>query len=61
MMLSQVLITWHVLTVWRHMFIAPDTTLLMLEEFLLMMFTVVMASWGLTSRSFRSSLKVINT
>ena len=61
MMLSQVLITWHVLTVWRHMLIAPDTTLLMLEEFLLMMFTVVMAIWGLTSRSFRSSLKVVNT
>ena len=26
-----------------------------------MMFTVVMAIWGLTSRSFRSSLKVVNT
>lgn len=61
MLFSQVMITWHVLTVWRHMFIAPDATLLMLEEFLLMMFTVLMAIWGLTSRSFRSSLKLVNT
>jgi len=33
---------------------------LFLEEFLLMMFTVLMAIWGLTSRTFRSPLKLVS-
>ncbi len=61
MLLSQLLIAWHLLTVWRHWAIAPSNGLLMLEEFLLMMFTVLMAIWGLTSRSYRSALKLVNT
>ena len=61
MLLSQLLIAWHLLTVWRHWAITPSDGLLMLEEFLLMMFTVLMAIWGLTSRSYRSSLKLVNT
>ena len=61
MLLSQLLIAWHLLTVWRHWAITPSNGLLMLEEFLLMMFTVLMAIWGLTSRSYRSSLKLVNT
>jgi hypothetical protein len=32
-----------------------------LEEFLLMMFTVLMAIWGLTSRSYRSTFKLVNS
>ena len=58
--LSQLMITWHLLTVWRHQFITPNTAVLVAEEFLLMMFTVLMAIWGLTSRSFRSPLKLVN-
>ena len=58
--LSQLMITWHLLTVWRHQFITPSTAVLVAEEFLLMMFTVLMAIWGLTSRSFRSPLKLVN-
>lgn len=58
--LSQLMITWHLLTVWRHQFITPNTVVLVAEEFLLMMFTVLMAIWGLTSRSFRSPLKLVN-
>ena len=54
------MITWHLLTVWRHQFITPNTAVLVAEEFLLMMFTVLMAIWGLTSRSFRSPLKLVN-
>ena len=60
MLLSQLLIAWHLLTVWRHWAITPSDGLLMLEEFLLMMFTVLMAIWGLTSRSYRSTLKLVN-
>lgn len=61
MLLSQLLIAWHLLTVWRHWVIAPSNSLLMLEEFLLMMFTVLMAIWGLTSRSYRSTMKLVNS
>ena len=60
MLLSQLLIAWHLLTVWRHWTITPSNSLLMLEEFLLMMFTVLMAIWGLTSRSYRSAMKLVN-
>ena len=61
MLLSQLLIAWHLLTVWRHWTITPSDGLLMLEEFLLMMFTVLMAIWGLTSRSYRSTMKLVNS
>jgi hypothetical protein len=61
MLLSQVMITWHLLTVWRHQFITPATVLLVAEEVALMAFTVLMAIWGLTSRSFRSPLKLVTT
>ena len=60
MALSQLMITWHLLTVWRHQYIMPGATVLFLEEFLLMMFTVLMAIWGLTSRTFRSPLKLVS-
>ena len=61
MFLSQLMITWHLLTVWRHQFITPATALLVAEEVALMAFTILMAIWGLTSRSFRSPLKLVTT
>lgn len=61
MLLSQLMIAWHLLTVWRHWVITPSNGLLLLEEFLLMMFTVLMAIWGLTSRSYRSTFKLVNS
>ena len=61
MLLSQLLIAWHLITVWRHWAITPSNGLLMMEEFLLMMFTVLMAIWGLTSRSYRSTMKLVNS
>ncbi|MEC8151329.1 MAG: hypothetical protein VX068_01665, partial [Candidatus Thermoplasmatota archaeon] len=39
----------------------PEGPLLFIEEFLLMMFTVIMAIWGLTSKSYRSTLRLVNT
>ncbi len=60
MLMTQLMISWHLLTVWRHWAIAPGDALLFLEEFLLMIFTVVMAIWGLTSKSYRSSLRLVN-
>jgi len=61
MLLTQLMITWHLLTVWRHWAIAPGGAMLFVEEFLLMIFTVVMAIWGLTSKSYRSSLRVVTS
>ena len=61
MLLTQLMITWHLLTVWRHWAIAPGGALLFVEEFLLMIFTVVMAIWGLTSKSYRSSLRLVTS
>lgn len=60
LMLSQIMITWHFLTVWRHRELDPSTPELLLEEVLLMMSTVFMAIWGLTSKSFRSSLRLVH-
>ena len=59
LLLSQLLITWHLLTVWRHWTISPGGPLLFVEELVLMVFTVLMAIWGLTSRTFRSPLKLV--
>ena len=60
MFLTQSMITWHLLTVWRHLALSPSNGLLLVEELVLMVFTVVMAIWGLTSKSFRSPLRVMN-
>ncbi|MEE2973757.1 MAG: hypothetical protein VX831_00800, partial [Candidatus Thermoplasmatota archaeon] len=61
MLLTQLMITWHLLTVWRHWAITPGGAILFVEEFLLMIFTVVMAIWGLTSKSYRSSLRLVTS
>ncbi|DAC56459.1 MAG TPA: hypothetical protein D7I11_00800 [Candidatus Poseidoniales archaeon] len=61
MLLTQLLITWHLLTVWRHQAMTPSDELRLIEELLLMMFTVVMAIWGLTSKSYRSSMQMIHS
>lgn len=61
MLLTQVFMTWHLLTVWRHWAMTPSVELRLIEELLLMMFTVVMAIWGLTSKSYRSSIQMIHS
>jgi hypothetical protein len=61
MLLTQLFMTWHLLTVWRHWAMTPSVELRLIEELLLMMFTVVMAIWGLTSKSYRSSIQMIHS
>ncbi|MCH1460885.1 MAG: hypothetical protein L7U25_00840 [Candidatus Poseidonia sp.] len=61
MLLTQAMITWHLLTVWRHWTMTPSSAALLIEELLLMMFTIIMAIWSLTSRSFRSSFRLVHT
>ena len=61
MLLTQLFMTWHLLTVWRHWAMTPSVELRLIEELLLMMFTVVMAIWGLTSKSYRSNMQMIHS
>jgi hypothetical protein len=60
MLVSQAFVSWHLLTVWRHWAIAPKQSMLLFEELVLMMFTVVMAIWALTSKSFKSSFQLVS-
>ena len=59
-LLSQLFITWHLLTVWRQWHMTPNTTEMMFEEIILMIFTVFMAIWALTSRGVSAKLGIFN-
>ena len=62
-LMAQAFITWHALAIWRQIEMAPITsggTELLIEEVLLMIFTVFMAIWTLTSRGINSKLPFFN-
>jgi len=59
-LLTQAMITWHFLTVWRHTYMSSGGPIMLIEELLLMISTVFMAIWGLTSRSYRSSFRLVD-
>lgn len=60
LLMSQFFVVWHALTVWRHTVMSPPPALLLFEELMLMVFTVVMAIWGLTSKSVKSALGLVH-
>lgn len=60
LLFTQFFVLWHALTVWRHQAMAPPSALLVAEELMLMMFTVLMAIWGLTSKSVKSSFRIVH-
>ena len=60
LLMSQFFVIWHALTVWRHTVMAPPPVLLLMEELMLMVFTVIMAIWGLTSKSVKSTLGLVH-
>lgn len=53
--------TWHLLTVWRQMVMSPGAIEVFIEEVLLMMFTVFMAIWSITSQSVGDKFKILST
>ncbi len=53
--------TWHLLTVWRQLFMDPGEIEVFIEEVLLMMFTVFMAIWSITSQSVGDKFKLLST
>lgn len=62
-LMAQAFITWHALSIWRQIDMAPLTssgTELLIEEVLLMIFTVFMAIWTLTSKGINSKLPFFN-
>ena len=62
-LMAQAFITWHALTIWRHSEWAPMTANgaeLFIEEIMLMIFTVFMAIWTLTSRGVKSKYPLFN-
>lgn len=58
---AHVFATWHLLTVWRQLVMSPGTIEVFIEEILLMMFTVFMAIWSITSKSVGSKFKFLST
>lgn len=59
--LIHLFVTWHLLTVYRHAAMNPGAIEVYVEEIALMVFTVFMGIWSLTSRGFGSELKLLNT
>lgn len=59
-LLTQALITWHFLTVWRHTVMSSGGPIMLVEELVLMISTVFMAIWGLTSRSYKSTFRLVD-
>lgn len=59
-LMAQAFITWHALTIWRHIDLDPNDSQLIIEEVLLMIFTVFMAIWTLTSRGIKSKRPLFN-
>ena len=53
--------TWHLLTVWRQLFMDPGVIEVFIEEVVLMMFTVFMAIWSITSKSVGEKFKLLST
>ena len=52
-------ITWHLLTIWRQNFIEPSIFQVFIEEIALMIFTVFVAIWSMTSKGYKSKFKLI--
>lgn len=58
---AHIFATWHLLTVWRQMVMSQQTIEIFIEEVMLMMFTVFMAIWTLTSKSIGPKFKLLST
>lgn len=59
-LLIHLFVTWHLLTVFRHAVMGTGTLEVYIEEIALMIFTVFMGIWSLTSRGIGSELKLLN-
>ena len=58
--ICHVFISWHLLTLWRQIFIDPTEIQVLFEELVLMIFTVFIAIWSMTAKGYKSSFRPIN-
>jgi hypothetical protein len=49
-MISQIFVTWHIASAWRRLIDEPSAITMVIEEFILMVLTVLLAIWSLASR-----------
>ena len=59
-LISHMFLSWHILTIWRQNFMSPNPIEVFIEELLLMIFTVFMAIWSLTSKGYATKFKLLD-
>ena len=59
-LICHLFLSWHILTIWRQNFMSPNSIEVLLEELILMIFTVFMAIWTLTSKGYSNSFRLLN-
>jgi hypothetical protein len=58
--ICHVFISWHLLTLWRQIFLDPTNIQVLFEELILMIFTVFIAIWSMTAKGYKSNFRPIN-
>ena len=58
--ICHVFISWHLLTLWRQIFLDPTSIQVLFEELILMIFTVFIAIWSMTAKGYKSSFRPIH-
>jgi hypothetical protein len=59
-LICHLFLSWHILTIWRQNFMSPNTIEIFIEELVLMIFTVFMAIWSLTSKGYTTKFKLLD-
>ena len=59
-LICHLFLSWHILTIWRQNFMSPNSIEIFIEELLLMIFTVFMAIWSLTSKGYATKFKLLD-
>ena len=58
-LICHLFVTWHLLTIWRQNFMNPTIIQVFIEEIVLMIFTVFVAIWSMTSKGYKSKFRLI--
>lgn len=60
MIIAQIFITWHAFSIYRRVWMDPSDTSTIIEEGLLMAFTVIFAVWSLTTYTVRDGRRLVS-
>ena len=60
MIIAQIFITWHAFSIYRRLWMDPSDTSTIIEEGLLMAFTVIFAVWSLTTYTVRDGKRLVS-